>query len=385
LKESSNMSKYKNDVHFLTNPITFQQQDTTLVSKGGHANDTISVIKPKPVADTLVRKLQVIDFSAVDSIFRASERRDSAIIMEQQAPKVFYRRKLDTTEILYKQFGIAKFPIKENIESDLYNENFLYHFNQVKPKDKNELSVFIEESAQVKQNTETTIRTRENTNIKPLQFTEKADFDWITMLLILSFVFLGWIRLFNRNYFTALFKSVFSNSDSAAFYREKNALTTRSSFLLNLFFNINSALFVVLLNQIFQIFASDSISLFAITFGSLVGLYIFRGLNGAFIGYVFLKQKVFEEYFYNVNLFTKITGFVLFPLNVALRFAPYSYQNIIIYTGLIVIVLFYFLLIVRAFQLIIRKNTSLFYMILYLCAFEFAPFLIIYKLLLSFV
>jgi len=380
------MSKYKNDGHFLTNPITIQQQDTTLVSKTGRSIDTIPLLKPKSVTDTLVRKIQVIDFSAVDSIFRASERRDSAIIVEQQAPKVIYRRKLDTTEILYKQFGIAKFPIKETIETDLYSENFLYHFKQIKPQEKNEQSVFVEESELVKpNNNETIIQTRENTNINPVQFAEKTDFDWTTMLLILSFIFLGWVRLFNKNYFTLLFKSVFSNNDSSAFYREKNAVTTRASFILNLFFNINSALFVVLLNQYFQVFASESITLFAVSFVSLIVLYIFRGLNSAFIGYIFLKQKVFDEYFFNVNLFIKVTGLVLFPLNVILRFAPYSYQNIIIYTGLVVIVLFYFLLIVRAFQLIIRKNTSLFYMILYLCAFEFAPFLIVYKLLLSFI
>jgi len=380
------MSKYKNESHFLTNPIIYQQQDTTLVSKPQHTNDTIPVLKIKPAGDSNLKKLQIIDFSAVDSIFRESERRDSTIVLQQQAPKIFYRKSLDTTELLYKQFGIAKFPIKESIEEDLYTENFLYHFIQTKPKEKNEQGVFIEEKSKVKSNNaEITINSRESTKINPLQINEKADFDWITMLLILSFIFLGWVRLFNKNYFTAFFKSIVSYSDSNTIYREKNAVTVRSSFLLNLFFIINGALFVILLNQFFKIFEAEGIQLFLFTFSSLIGLYIFRAVNSKFIGNVFLKQKVFDEYFFNVNLFTKITGFALFPLNVALRFAPYSYQNIIIYTGLLVIVLFYFFLIVRAFQLIIRKNKSLFYMILYLCAFEFAPFLIVYKLLLSFV
>jgi hypothetical protein len=112
-------------------------------------------------------------------------------------------------------------------------------------------------------------------------------------------------------------------------------------------------------------------------------LYIFRAVTTAFIGYVFLKQKVFSEYFHHVHLYTKNIGLFLFPVVIVLQFLTYEYLDFIGYIGLGVVFIFYFLQLIRSFQIINRKNVSIFYMILYLCAFEFAPFLILYKMFLT--
>ena len=159
----------------------------------------------------------------------------------------------------------------------------------------------------------------------------------------------------------------------------------RASFLINVLFISNIAIFIIHLKQFLKIenIGFDEYVLYFILFASFIGLYVLRAISSYFIGFVFLKQKVFSEYFHNVNIITKNTGLILLPLIIALQFIAYKYLAIVIYIGISIIGVLYVLQLLRAFQIIIRNNVSILYMILYLCAFEITPFLIIYKLLLS--
>lgn len=333
-----------------------------------------------------VNTIQQIDFTAIDSIFRMNEEREKQIKEQQEqqtAVKKWYRRKVDTIEILYKEFGIAKFPIQNELSNDQFAQNFLYNIPVIKPKEKEVKNVvFIEESNQ--QQVAITNKTADK-DIQPKHIANRLQFDWITILLIGSFFLLGWIRLFSKKYLGTLLKSVVSYKEANTLYREKNALMERASLMLNGLFLSNVAVFVIQLKHLWH-FQIEGISdwmfyLMIITF--LMGLYILRGFSSWFIGYVFLKQQVFSEFFHNVNVFTKSSGLFLFPIIVALQFLPFQHLNLMVYVGLAIVVVLYVLMIIRSFRLIIRKNVSIYYMILYLCAFEFAPFLIIYKILLS--
>jgi hypothetical protein len=339
---------------------------------------------------TLIRSIPQIDFSAIDSILLKSEEREKQI-QEQQAREAaiqrWYKRKVDTSEVLYKQFGIAGFPIKEKLDLDQFQQNFLYNINSVKPEEKEiKQTVFIENEEEAAVNVRAHTKSlKENTEIKPKYIPREIEFDWITIVLIASFLLLGWIRLFNKKYLGSLLKSSVSFQESNTLYREKNSLTERASFMLNLLFFSNVSVFVIQLKHFFKIDlpgVKDSM-LYFIVVGALISLYVFRAISSSFIGFVFLKQKVFSEYFHNVNLFTKNTGLYLLPLVIILQFLTYEYLAFIVYVGIAIASILYLLQLVRSFQIINRKNVSIFYMILYLCAFEFAPFLIIYKVLVS--
>lgn len=354
-------------------------------------SDTSEQIEISPLKDSSkIRTYQQIDFSAIDSILQRSEERELQMqeqIRHEAALKRWYSRKTDTTEVLYKQFGIAGFPIKEKLDNDPFQHNFLYNTLSVKPIEKEvKQSVFIENQENNVQviNYQTTEKKEE---IKPKYIYGKIQFDWITILLIGSFLLLGWVQLFNKKYLGSLIKSIVSFQESNTLYRDKNSFMEKASFLINFLFLSNVAVFTIQLKHFYGIDfegIQDHI-LYFITFGALIGLYIFRAISSSFIGYLFLKQKVFSEYFHNVNLFTKNTGLFLLPIVITLQFLSYEYIAIIVYIGIALIVVLYLLQMLRSFQIIIRKNVSIFYIILYLCAFEFAPFLIIYKVLLSLV
>lgn len=155
--------------------------------------------------------------------------------------------------------------------------------------------------------------------------------------------------------------------------------------MVNVLFLSNVSVFAIQLRYFWNLKMDglEDWQLYFIVFASLAGLYVFRALSSLFIGSVFLKQRVFSEYFHHANIYTKNTGLFLLPIVVALQFLSYQHIDIIVYIGLLIIVALYLLLLLRSFQVINRKNVSIFYMILYLCAFEFAPFLVLYKILLS--
>ena len=333
---------------------------------------------------TRISPIKEFDLQSIDSILKRSEERERQIELEKQQTLIqrpVYKRKIDTTELLFEQFGIAGFPIKEKLDNDPFQHNFLYNFSCIKPKENNKQEVFSNVSNEPQYHI-----SKESTEIiKPKFITERIQFDWITILLIASFLILGWVRLFNRKYLGSIIKAVVSYGESNTLYRDKNSLMVRASFLINTLFISNIAIFVIHLKQFLKIesLGFDGYVLYFTLFAGFVGLYILRAISSYFIGLLFLKQKVFSEYFHNVNIYTKNTGLILLPLIIALQFIAYKYLGIIIYLGISIIVVLYVLQLLRAFQIIIRNNVSILYMILYLCAFEITPFLIIYKLLLS--
>lgn len=374
-----NFSVKQDTIENVTNSKPVLELESTLKNEDTVQKDT-----------TLIKVAPKIDFTAIDSILLKSEERERQIqeqLAREAAIQRWYRRKVDTTEVMYKQFGIAGFPIKEKLDIDLFQQNFLYNLLSVKPEEKTvKQSVFVESQEVSSVAAKNYIQTQKNNiELKPKYITGKIQFDWITILLIASFLLLGWIRLFNKKYLGSLVKSVLSYQESFTLYRERNSFMEKASFMFNLLFLSNISVFVIQLKHFYKIEIPgiEDYMLYFIALGLLISLYIFRAFSSWFIGFVFLKQKVFSEYFHNVNIFTKNTGLFLLPLVIILQFLSYEYIAFIVYMGISIISVLYLFQVVRSFQIINRKNVSIFYMILYLCAFEFAPFLIIYKILVS--
>jgi hypothetical protein len=390
----------RNTIDFYTAANKYSAQQDTVINNAS-INTTLksdSFVPKKSVnQDTLrYRPIQQIDFSSLDSIMQKSEERELQIqaqIQEQlrrdAAIQRWYRKQKDTTEILYKEFGIADFPIKPKLDKDLTQQNFLYNFLSVKPVEKQDVNVvFIENNSSIKDEYKTnTVVQQDKFEIIPKDIPGRVQFDWITILLMVSILLLVWIRLINKKYLISIVKSTISFQESIALYREKNSLMEKASFMVNLLFLSNISIFIIQLYLFYDadIGGIENYMFYFIVIGSFVALYIFRALTSSLTGFLFLKQNIFSEFFHNVNIYTKNTGLFLLPVVITLQFLSYDYLPFIVYTGIFTVIILYLLHIVRSFQIFIRKNVSISYMILYLCAFEFSPFLIIYKIVFSLV
>ncbi|MGC9375356.1 MAG: DUF4271 domain-containing protein [Bacteroidales bacterium] len=388
------MPEKKPSIHFFSAEDEFHFISDTIINKTIGTDDTLILQESGKDAvnqiDTISIQKTEFDQQQIDSILRISEERLRQIEQQRQQAtelqqKKTYKPKVDTAKILYREFGVANFPVKERLENDPFHQNIFLNFKLTKPKQVQEKkSVFIEESI-TQTSTKNYTETSDKKEVNPYPIEKKEQFDWITILLVVTFVLIGWLRLFHKKYFLSLVKSTIFYQEAYSLYRDKNSLMQRASFVGKLLFVSNVSLFVVQLTKIFQLKWVDlpEYQLYLIVVAFLTGLYIFRAITTAFIGYVFLKQQVFSEYFHHVHLYTKNIGLFLFPVVIVLQFLTYEYLDFIVYIGFGIVLIFYFLQLIRSFQIINRKNVSIFYMILYLCAFEFAPFLILYKMFLT--
>ena len=112
---------------------------------------------------------------------------------------------------------------------------------------------------------------------------------------------------------------------------------------------------------------------------AILAVYTLKTIVCKFLGYVFLVQDEFDEYLHNVNLFNKNIGLILFPVVVLYPFINDSIKPVILYSGLFFAAGLFILRLHRGFQIIMKKGISFFYLILYLCAIEILPILILLK------
>jgi hypothetical protein len=96
-------------------------------------------------------------------------------------------------------------------------------------------------------------------------------------------------------------------------------------------------------------------------------------------GSLFLVRPLFAEYIHNTFVVNKALGILLFPIIIMIQYMPYKVVPVIMVLGIIVFVIAFLLKTFRAYQIIIRRDILLFYLILYLCTLEILPLLLGYK------
>ena len=122
---------------------------------------------------------------------------------------------------------------------------------------------------------------------------------------------------------------------------------------------------------------------FKLLFGIGV-LFLIKVLLERLIGSLFEIDELIDSYLFQKTTFKNYTGFVLFPINCILIYTLNPSKSIIyvIIALIILINLIGFISTFKNHQKLLLNN--IFYFILYLCALEIGPYLILYKLIKDF-
>ncbi len=221
----------------------------------------------------------------------------------------------------------------------------------------------------------------DNTNIQPLK-REVISNDWLLALFIFIALLFLWVKIFYRKYFNLLLGSLLSYQLSLKLFREKNIMTRRVSFVLNFIYSIVLAVFILRILQFYRIRISDYNPLETLLL--LINLIIIISLLRLFIislvGVLFDSTRIFNEYIHNNYIINKNLGLFLFPLLIMQVYIHDKIKIIFIIAGISLIIISYVIRLYRGFQIIIKKDIFLFYLILYLCTLEILPVLLGYKL-----
>ena len=297
---------------------------------------------------------------------------------EAQTTRPATREETDTLSGLYRITGATELPISKRLEKDPAHINFLYNIPAVKPREKAEVGDIYRPTKQTPGKTRQEIREIEQ---KPLHPEKGQDYDWVTLVLAGSLLLIGWSRLLYRKYFVALVKSFHFYNYASSLYYGKNSLTERAGVLLNLNFFITGGLlgFQALSHSEYTIQGFDPIYQWLLFSGFLMVWYVWNFLTSRAIGFLFLRERVFNQYLHNYNLYRKLMGISLLPFAVVVQFIREEYQEMFLLVGGILAATIFIAHIIRGLQVFAKENVSILYLFLYLCALEFLPLILVFK------
>lgn len=220
-----------------------------------------------------------------------------------------------------------------------------------------------------------------NSQIRIFHGKEPLFYSMVALLLMFALLKLAFAK-----YFADLFRVFFRTTMKQRQIREQLMQTPFPSLLFNIFFVATTAMYINFIFQYYDFRPVDNfwvlylyccIGLALIYLGKFVGLKV--------SGWIFNMQQAADSYIFIVFIINKVIGVFLLPIVVVLAFSDGVIQTGVMALSWCVIgvlVIYRFILGYGVIRNEVRFN--LFHFFLYLCAFEVAPLLLIYKLLLFF-
>jgi hypothetical protein len=201
--------------------------------------------------------------------------------------------------------------------------------------------------------------------------------------LIGLLIFFALIKNSFQRYIQDLFKIFFRTTVRQRQIKDQLVQSPFPSLLLNIFFTLSIGMFVALLIQYFGLgrqFGFWMLLLYCV--GGLVAIYAVKYLALKFMGWILQVSEAVDAYIFIVFTANKILGIALLPFVILLAFSYGMVCQVAVSLGIILalglLAYRYFLSYISVHRQI---KINFFHFVLYLCAFEIAPLLLINKLL----
>jgi len=210
--------------------------------------------------------------------------------------------------------------------------------------------------------------------------------DSLFYLLVAILFYFALTRIFFEKYFNNLMTLFFRVSLRQQQIREQVLQTPLPSLLLNILFVISGGLYACYLLHYSQLGAGIPFWVLYLNCMLLLGtIYFVKFLLLKFIGWVFSISRATDIYIFIVFLVNKMLGIFLLPFLIVITFSGPQLREVFITVSLAMIFVLWTYRILASFRPVHNEiKLTPFYFFLYLCAFEIAPLLLIYKVLLTY-
>jgi hypothetical protein len=206
---------------------------------------------------------------------------------------------------------------------------------------------------------------------------------YVLIALLLLFAFLR--HAFGK-YFNDLFRLMFRNTLKQRQIRDQLMQTPLPSLLLNGFFVMSAGMYADFMLIHFKVIGPDLFWKYLLyCCAGLAAIYLVKFAGLKILGWIFNLRDAADSYIFVVFVVNKVIGIFLLPFLVMLAFMDgtgYTVALVCSWVGVGSLIGYRFILSYAALRNQVRFNP--FHFFLYLCAFEIAPLLLIYKVLLVF-
>lgn len=362
---------------FLSDHYLIQIPDT-LTKSNTVTSPVLQVTRPK-IFDT---DSLSPDRQRLERIFQVAEEREKQMSKPKTVKQVVIKE--DTTVFegstsrIYTDFtpSFQKLP---DYNADRLNENFLSNISE-----KN-IHIFYKskDSSEINKTVHSTVVTTQQKI--PTGFEGKGRVietnGWYILTLLIALSIFAWGKFLYQKYLLQILSSVYNYQISIQLFRDKNVLFRNLSIILQVLFPINVGLLIYYLIDFYNlnhVFNSSIIDIALYSFGVFL-FFRLKAFIYRFIGFVFKVQEDFYEIQHHMNIFNQALGVVLVPFVVSLPFLNeglkiYFLGGLFTFLGIMVLLFFF-----RGVQIVNRKQVSFFFLILYLCAVEILPVILLIK------
>ena len=203
-------------------------------------------------------------------------------------------------------------------------------------------------------------------------------YEWFTIFTVLSLLAIVAAKYINALRFSD-FLSVVGNSKYLKIYsKDQKFIDPFDGFLfVNLSISISIFLFFGY-STFFETLTFDLIEFLRLLF-AISAIIIIKTLLERLIGSLFDVDALIDDYLFQKTTFKNYSGMVFLVANLFLLYTD-NFEEIIIIASLFVICLINVIGFITSFKNHQKTiNSGLFYFLLYLCALEIAPYVLLYK------
>ncbi|MCE1198476.1 MAG: DUF4271 domain-containing protein [Marinilabiliales bacterium] len=213
---------------------------------------------------------------------------------------------------------------------------------------------------------------------KPMKTTSQ---DWTFFLVLVGWTVFASLRFGFSKYMVQVFQSVFNYGAASRLYRERGYANNFGMFRLNLVFYLFLPFASYLIARDNGMATPDfaGLEFYFIVFVVINGYFMVKIFLYKLLGSIFSQKDSTGELVFNMMLYHNVLGLILLPVATVHALVPgFGMVSLFIVPSLILI--FYLLSLIRSIYFAVRVGISIFYLILYLCALEILPILLVIKL-----
>ena len=219
---------------------------------------------------------------------------------------------------------------------------------------------------------------------RPVSIGRKRDKspDWFLGIFIIMLFLLARIRLVYGKFMAPILVSMVNSQLAHNLFRNKNMLYERANIGFTAVFILSASLFAFQVLHYFDLTIAgySGFRSFLILVGLISLWYLIRYIITMVVGFISQSSRLFQEYFHTIALSVRSIGLILIPIVLVIAYLRTPHLVLVTYLGFALIIAGYLLRVIRLFNLFITKRISVLYSILYLCALEILPILVLYRL-----
>jgi hypothetical protein len=205
--------------------------------------------------------------------------------------------------------------------------------------------------------------------------------DWLLAIFIISAFIYSLIRTTSSGILNEMGRFFFFRGINDPASRDIGGLFNWQATLLNLVTFFNLGLFAFFAAARYDIIPDQMPVLLAwlIAVGIIIAAVTLRHFIIILTGHISNQKEIFREYLLGVYHSHRLSAIILFFVVILISYTDFFSVRLLIMSGSIVLIMMYFIRILRLLLIFLNRNVSIFYLILYLCALEILPVLILLK------